>query len=75
MTPTDTAETRPPKGDGCPVRSASQAQASARATQPPVMLAVRVPPSAWSTSQSIRMVNSPKAMVAMAALSERPISR
>ena len=39
------------------------------------MLAVRVPPSAWSTSQSIRMVNSPNAMVAMAARSERPISR
>ena len=60
---------------GMPVRSASQAQASASATQPPVMLAVRVPPSAWSTSQSIRMVYSPKAIVAIAARSERPMRR
>jgi hypothetical protein len=42
---------------------------------PPVMPAVRVPPSAWSTSQSIRMVYSPKAIVAMAARNERPIRR
>ena len=33
------------------------------------------PPSAWSTSQSMRMVCSPNAMVAMAARSERPMSR
>jgi hypothetical protein len=64
-----------PKGDATPVRWESQAQASASATQPPVMLAVRVPPSAWSTSQSTLIVYSPKVMVAMAALSERPMSR
>ena len=61
-----------PNGEAIPVRSASQAQASASATHPPVMLAVRVPPSAWSTSQSTRMVYSPKAMVPIAARSDRP---
>ena len=33
----------------------------ASATKPPVMAAVRVPPSAWSTSQSIVIWRSPKA--------------
>ncbi len=46
-----------------PVLADSQAQASASATHPPVMPAVRVPPSAWSTSQSTRMVYSPNAIV------------
>src|SRR5690606_26225928 len=73
--PTLTAATRVPNGDSIPVRSASQAHASASATQPPVMLAVRVPPSACRTSQSTRMVCSPNAMVPMAARSERPIRR
>src|ERR1041385_1227533 len=73
--PTDTAATSSPNGDGRPVRAASQAHASASATQPPVMAAVRVPPSAWRTSQSTRMVYSPKAIVPIAARSERPMRR
>ena len=38
------------------------AQASARATYAPVIAAVRVPPSAWSTSQSSWIVFSPSAL-------------
>ena len=37
--------------------------------------AVRVPPSAWSTSQSSTMVFSPSALVSMMARRLRPISR
>ncbi|CAM5452367.1 hypothetical protein SCYAM73S_01778 [Streptomyces cyaneofuscatus] len=40
----------------------AQATASARATYAPVMAAVRVPPSAWRTSQSRTMVFSPSAL-------------
>ena len=36
--------------------------ASASATKPPVMAAVRVPPSAWITSQSMVMVRGPSAV-------------
>ena len=39
------------------------------------MAAVRVPPSACSTSQSSTMVFSPRALVSMTERSERPISR
>ena len=39
------------------------------------MAAVRVPPSAWRTSQSRTMVFSPSALVSMTARSERPTSR
>src|SRR5690625_4278121 len=39
------------------------------------MAAVRVPPSAWSTSQSRTMVFSPSAPTSMTARSERPMSR
>ena len=40
--------------------STKRMSASWRATQPPVTLAVRVPPSAWITSQSTVTVNSPR---------------
>jgi len=49
--------------------------ASAIATKPPVIDAVRVPPSAWMTSQSIHTVRSPSAGRLVTARSERPISR
>ena len=39
------------------------------------MLAVRVPPSAWSTSQSTMTWRSPSSRMSHAARSERPISR
>jgi len=39
------------------------------------MDAVRVPPSAWMTSQSIHTVRSPNSSGLIAARSERPISR
>ena len=41
----------------------------------PVIAAVRVPPSAWITSQSIVMVRSPKPFRSVTARSERPIRR
>ena len=53
----------------------SQSIAIASATQLPVMAAVRVPPSAWITSQSTVMVCSPSASRSMTARSERPIRR
>ncbi len=62
MMPTETAATEPVSGS--PVSSPSQrrcATASARATYAPVIDAVRVPPSAWRTSQSSWMVFSPSA--------------
>ncbi len=49
--------------------------ASARATNAPVIDAVRVPPSAWMTSQSIQIVRSPSAGRFVTARSERPMSR
>ena len=39
------------------------------------MLAVRVPPSAWMTSQSTVMVNSPRWSRSQTARSERPMRR
>ena len=39
------------------------------------MAAVRVPPSAWSTSQSSTIVFSPRALVSMTARRLRPTSR
>ena len=42
-------------------RPCAQATASARATYAPVIAAVRVPPSAWRTSQSSTIVFSPSA--------------
>ena len=55
--------------------SISFLQASAAATLAPVMLAVRVPPSAASTSQSIHIVRCPSFSKSIAARIERPISR
>ncbi len=48
---------------------------SASATQAPVIDAVRVPPSAWITSQSTVIWRSPSATRSTAARSERPIRR
>ena len=45
------------------------------ATYAPVMAAVRVPPSAWSTSQSMSTCRSPIATRSVAARNERPMSR
>ena len=45
------------------------------ATYAPVIAAVLVPPSAWSTSQSIWIVRSPNRSKSIIALSERPIRR
>jgi hypothetical protein len=56
----------------CPIRCRT---ASASATKPPVMAAVRVPPSAWITSQSKVMVRSPSASKSSTARSARPIRR
>ena len=56
--------------------SATQrSKASARAIHAPVIEAVRVPPSAWSTSQSIRAVTAPIASMSTAARSDLPIRR
>jgi hypothetical protein len=49
--------------------------ASTSATKPPVIAAVRVPPSAWMTSQSTQIVRSPISSRRVTARSERPISR
>ena len=49
--------------------------ASTSATKPPVIDAVRVPPSAWMTSQSIQIVRSPSSFSLVIDRSERPISR
>ena len=49
--------------------------ASTIATKPPVIDAVRVPPSAWMTSQSIHTVRSPSLSIATTERSERPIRR
>ena len=45
------------------------------ATQAPEIAAVRVPPSAWMTSQSTMIWRSPSAFRSTTARSERPISR
>ncbi len=49
--------------------------ASAIATKPPVIDAVRVPPSAWMTSQSTQIVRSPSSFSFATERSDRPISR
>jgi len=53
----------------------SQVMASYRATKDPVIAAVRVPPSACSTSQSIWMLRGPSTAVSTTARSERPMRR
>src|SRR6185503_16979274 len=52
-----------------------QAMASCSATQAPVMEAVRVPPSAWITSQSMVIWRSPSATRSTTERNERPIRR
>src|SRR5215210_2452579 len=49
--------------------------ASAIATKPPVIDAVRVPPSAWMTSQSTQIVRSPSSLSFATDRSDRPINR
>ena len=56
-------------------RFRSPSSASASATNAPVMDAVRVPPSAWMTSQSIQIVRSPSAGRFVTDRSDRPIRR
>jgi hypothetical protein len=53
----------------------TRAIASATARKPPVIAAVRVPPSAWSTSQSTQSVRSPSAFVSTTERRLRPIRR
>ena len=63
MMPTLTAATDPPSGSPESAPAALRwVTASARATYAPVIAAVHVPPSAWSTSQSRTMVFSPSAL-------------
>src|SRR5260370_1457631 len=50
-------------------------KAIAIATKAPVTDAVRVPPSAWMTSQSMITVRSPSAVISAAVRMERPIRR
>src|SRR5690625_2053166 len=76
--PTDTAATEPLSGLAVErmIRcSRAHSMACARATQAPVIAAVRVPPSAWMTSQSTTMVFSPSALVSTTARRLRPINR
>ena len=49
--------------------------ANPMAMNAPVMDAVRVPPSAWITSQSRKMVRSPSFSMSVTARNERPIRR
>ncbi len=56
-------------------RARIQARQSCSATQAPVMAAVRVPPSACSTSQSTMIWRSPSALRSTTARSERPMRR
>ena len=53
----------------------SHAAASTSATNAPVIDAVRVPPSAWMTSQSIQIVRSPSDFRSTTERRERPTSR
>ena len=56
-------------------RASIQRRQSCSATQAPVMEAVRVPPSAWSTSQSTVICISPSAWRSTTARRLRPIRR
>src|SRR6188474_134380 len=74
--PTDTAATCPCNGLAPSERRVISAlTASKSATYAPVIAAVRVPPSACSTSQSRVTVRSPSARRSTTARNERPISR
>src|SRR5699024_10317612 len=76
--PTETAATesvRTVDSAGIAPFSLPQATASARATEAPVVAAVRGPPSAWRTASSTPIVFSPRASVLMIARRERPMRR
>ena len=74
--PTDVAATSCFNGDTFSVPAATSAfRARASATAAPVMAAVRVPPSAWITSQSRITVRSPRACMSTTERRLRPISR
>ncbi|MBV6406592.1 MAG: hypothetical protein EFKGCFLK_00137 [Rhodocyclaceae bacterium] len=74
--PTETAATISRSGWRAMAPSATSFEkASWAATQAPVMEAVRVPPSACSTSQSICTVRSPSASRSVTARKLRPIRR
>ena len=74
--PTEMAATGPRMGEAPILPCASNwITASCAATKAPVMAAVRVPPSACSTSQSSVMVRSPSLARSNTARSERPIRR
>src|SRR5271165_5749453 len=74
--PTEIAATCPCSGfERSTRRSISTSTASASATKPPVIAAVRVPPSACRTSQSIVTVRSPKPLRSTTARKARPIKR
>src|SRR5215472_6423684 len=74
--PTLTAATKSRSGavESVPA-STSFSMARPRATKAPVMDAVRVPPSAWMTSQSRVMVRSPNRLRSTTARRARPIRR
>ena len=57
------------------LRAFIQARQSCSATQAPVIEAVRVPPSAWITSQSTVICRSPSAATSTTARRLRPIRR
>ena len=69
--PTDTAATEPRSAFESPKRSSARAAA----TYAPEIAAQRVPPSAWSTSQSSQSVRSPSALKSNTPRTARPISR
>src|SRR5712691_3242981 len=74
--PHETAATWPRSGSRRSMsRAFIQARQSCSAIQAPVIAAVRVPPSAWITSQSMVTCRSPMASSSTTARSERPISR
>ena len=78
ITPTDTAETLSlitRSADLMCLCFSAQRMASTSATYAPVIDAVRVPPSACSTSQSICTWFSPSAFMSTTPRRQRPISR
>src|SRR5688500_566365 len=74
--PTDTAATPSVSGwAGMRLAATSRVQASWRATYAPEIDAVRVPPSAWMTSQSTVIWFSPRTGRSHTARRDRPMSR
>ena len=74
--PADTAATQLVSGiSGRTPSITSLCRARLNATNPPVTEAVRVPPSPWSTSQSIVIVRSPSFFMSTQARRARPMSR